>query len=138
VGVDPVCQKPVDEKGAPGGKAEYKGQTYSFIWPLGAIAALLLLTSGCGPRGAHFTLPGPREMWHIHGLALDPSDAGVLWVATHTGLVRWQENKGGRSRAAPTTIWGSPYLCLPRGEGSCTGADTRATAHKSPTPWVWR
>jgi hypothetical protein len=115
VGVDPVCQKPVDEKGAPGGKAEYKGQTYSFIWPLGAIAALLLLTSGCGPRGAHFTLPGPREMWHIHGLALDPSAASVLWVATHTGLVRWQENKGWEVAGRPDDYMGFAVSVSPQG-----------------------
>lgn len=31
--VDPVCKMDVEEKNPPGGKAEYKGQTYYFCAP---------------------------------------------------------------------------------------------------------
>ena len=31
--IDPVCKMEVDEKNPPGGKAEYKGQTYYFCAP---------------------------------------------------------------------------------------------------------
>ena len=31
--IDPVCQMQVDEKKAPGGSVQYKGQTYSFCSP---------------------------------------------------------------------------------------------------------
>ena len=34
------------------------------------------------------------ELHHIHGLALDPADPRILYVATHTGLARWEEGKG--------------------------------------------
>lgn len=35
---------------------------------------------------------GPPEIHHIHGLALDPRDPDVLYIATHTGLVRLSPN----------------------------------------------
>jgi hypothetical protein len=36
--------------------------------------------------------PAPVEVHHIHGLALDRRDPEVLYVATHTGLVRLRPN----------------------------------------------
>lgn len=32
--------------------------------------------------------PAPREVHHIHGLAVDRQDSEALYIATHTGLVR--------------------------------------------------
>jgi hypothetical protein len=34
------------------------------------------------------------EIHHLHGVAFDPFDARVVYVATHTGLARWEEGKG--------------------------------------------
>jgi photosystem II stability/assembly factor-like uncharacterized protein len=49
-----------------------------------AVLAMLLLVSHAVAQA-----PGdPVEIHHIHGLAIDRRDAGVVYVATHTGLAR--------------------------------------------------
>lgn len=49
------------------------------------LAALTVSTQAAGP---------PLEVHHIHGLAVDQRDPELLYVATHTGLVRLR--KGGK------------------------------------------
>lgn len=51
-----------------------------------------------GPVGADRATPGgtlqpgvPPTIEHIHGLAVDPSEEGALWVASHDGLFRFRE-----------------------------------------------
>lgn len=56
-----------------------------------AVACTLLTLAGLvtlGSTAAGQLPPFPREIQHIHGLALDRRDLEVLYIATHTGLVR--------------------------------------------------
>ncbi len=50
------------------------------------VLALGLMAGACGGEAG----PGEKAaaFVHIHGLAVDPSDPDVLWVATHRGLIR--------------------------------------------------
>jgi hypothetical protein len=55
------------------------------------VAHVLLALAGLvavGTPAAAQLLPAPRQVHHIHGLALDRRDPDTLHVATHTGLVR--------------------------------------------------
>jgi len=58
--------------------------------------AMLGLTAGALLVASAFAQlpPAPVEVHHIHGLALDRRDPEVLYVATHTGLVRLRPNAG--------------------------------------------
>jgi len=49
------------------------------------VLGVLLMVGG--PASAQLA-PSPRAVHHIHGLALDRRDPEVLYIATHTGLVR--------------------------------------------------
>ena len=102
------------------------------LWPLGAVAAFLLLTSACGPQGAGFTLPGPSKAWHIHGLALDPSDPKTLWVATHTGLVRWREGKGWEVAGPPDDYMG--FTVFPKEGGPLYRSGHPGPGTEKPNP----
>src|SRR5688572_7490590 len=51
---------------------------------IAAVLAVVTLVS----TGAAQPPGEPVEIHHIHGLAIDRRDAGVVYVATHTGLVR--------------------------------------------------
>jgi photosystem II stability/assembly factor-like uncharacterized protein len=44
-----------------------------------------------GPAAATFT--PTSQLHHIHGLAVDPRTPGILYIATHGGLVRFVEGK---------------------------------------------
>lgn len=67
-----------------------------------AVAALavvgvlvVLLTDDGGPDGADGTAGGADPgIAHVHGLGIDPAD-GALMVATHSGLFRIDEGRGG-------------------------------------------
>jgi len=52
------------------------------------LAAALVAVLPVSRRGAAQLPPAPREIHHIHGLALPRRDPEVLLIATHTGLVR--------------------------------------------------
>ncbi|MGH2770962.1 MAG: WD40/YVTN/BNR-like repeat-containing protein [Actinomycetota bacterium] len=58
--------------------------------PLAALALLALLATACADRGGQASGPGrsATTFVHIHGVAVDPSDPSILWVATHRGLIR--------------------------------------------------
>lgn len=49
------------------------------------LVALLFLLSGCA---SDEPAPDTIELPDIHGIAIDPTDASVLYVATHSGLLR--------------------------------------------------
>jgi photosystem II stability/assembly factor-like uncharacterized protein len=54
---------------------------------IAAVLAVVTLVSTAAAQP-----PGdPVEIHHIHGLAIDRQDAGVVYVATHTGLVRLKQ-----------------------------------------------
>lgn len=53
-------------------------------WAPLAIAAAILLPSGCSRGGTAATVDAPGVA-HVHGLGVDPGD-GTLYAATHTGL----------------------------------------------------
>ncbi|HET6404889.1 MAG TPA: hypothetical protein VFH78_09590 [Candidatus Thermoplasmatota archaeon] len=59
---------------------------------LTAALLLSLLLSGCASDGPASTPtptpPASVEIVDVHGLALDPTDASILYVATHRGLLR--------------------------------------------------
>jgi hypothetical protein len=65
----------------------------SILW---AVALLALTAAGSSvPVSVGAQVPAlPLEIHHIHGLALDRRDPEVLYVATHTGLVRLRPNGG--------------------------------------------
>ena len=52
------------------------------------LAAALVAVLAVSRQGAAQLPPAPREIHHIHGLALPRRDPEVLLIATHTGLVR--------------------------------------------------
>lgn len=54
-------------------------------WPLVAVLAALVATAGIVSGQP---LAGSEAIHHIHGLALDRRDPEILYVATHTGLVK--------------------------------------------------
>ena len=56
-----------------------------------ALAILFLLLSGCASKGSDPSAPSV-DIVDIHGIALDPTDASILHVATHRGLVRIDED----------------------------------------------
>ena len=56
-----------------------------------AFAALFLVLSGCASESAG--PPGESvELLDVHGIALDPSDASILYVATLRGLLRLDDD----------------------------------------------
>lgn len=52
-----------------------------------ALIVLIGLGAGCSSEGGN-TESSTNNFGHIHGLAVDPSDPSLLWVATHNGLFR--------------------------------------------------
>lgn len=59
------------------------------------LALVSLLLAGCAsdePAARTPSDPGDVEIVDIHGLALDPTDASVLYVATHRGLLRLDDD----------------------------------------------
>jgi photosystem II stability/assembly factor-like uncharacterized protein len=54
---------------------------------IAAVIAVVTLVSTAAAQ----PLGEPVEIHHIHGLAIDRRDAGVVYVATHTGLVRLKQ-----------------------------------------------
>ena len=74
-------------------------------FPLLAVAALALVSVGCGGESDSSLSAGPDlgGPVHVHGLGLNPGD-GALFIATHTGLfrsaegVRRSERVGDRSQ----------------------------------------
>lgn len=70
---------------------------------LGLVVSLLIVLGGCAgepsPNGAMFA--------DIHGLAVDPNDPGLLYVATHHGLFRGQNDQDwARITADPLDLMG--------------------------------
>ena len=45
------------------------------------------------PFAARTAEPGGLQLHHIHGLAVDPGDAAVIYIATHAGLVKGTQDK---------------------------------------------
>lgn len=59
-----------------------------WLWIISALAAAFIAVSA-GHRGLASAAPGGvLQFHHIHGLAVDPKDPTVLFVATHGGLLR--------------------------------------------------
>lgn len=61
------------------------------------LVALLFLVAGCAsqsddPEKGSGGGTGDVEILHIHGIALDPTDASILYVATHSGLLRLDDD----------------------------------------------
>lgn len=63
-----------------------------FPFALVVVAGLL---AGCASGTSDPAGSGPASSFavpDVHGIALDPADAGVLYVATHTGLLKLEED----------------------------------------------
>lgn len=58
-----------------------------------ALMVLLGLGSACSTQGED-TGSSTNNFGHIHGLAVDPSDPSLLWVATHNGLFQGSAENG--------------------------------------------
>ncbi len=56
------------------------------------LVALALMAISAGATANAQVAPAPLEVHHIHGLAVDRRDPEVLYIATHTGLVRIRPN----------------------------------------------
>src|SRR5918992_3247298 len=71
------------------------GEIVTSVSTLRAIALFLIVASAGATAavtiGAQPTPSGP-EIHHIHGLAIDRQDPEVVYIATHTGLVRLRPN----------------------------------------------
>jgi hypothetical protein len=55
-----------------------------------ALALIALLLAACAPSGGTASLSNT----HVHGLAVDRADSGRVYIATHNGLLAWQEGQG--------------------------------------------
>ncbi len=69
----------------------------AIAWPL-VFGALWFLGQRFLDLRSVAAQPGPghavEQIHHVHGLAMDPQDTTVLYVATHEGLLRYREGKG--------------------------------------------
>ncbi|HEY8415786.1 MAG TPA: hypothetical protein VIK99_08445 [Thermaerobacter sp.] len=66
------------------------------MWTVAVLAVLVIAGVLAWSRAA--SSPAIR---HVHGMAFDPRDPGRLWVATHDGLLVWEEPGRWRGRVGP-------------------------------------
>ncbi|WP_243149685.1 F510_1955 family glycosylhydrolase [Thermaerobacter sp. PB12/4term] len=65
-------------------------------WMVAVLA--VLVTAGVLAWSRAASSPAIR---HVHGMTFDPRDPGKLWVATHDGLLVWEEPGRWRGRVGP-------------------------------------
>ena len=90
------------------------------------VAAVIVLLVGAGGLLARQRAASSPSIRHVHGMAFDPADPNRLWVATHDGLLIWEEPAGWRGRVGPVIDL----------MGFAAGPDGRLYASGHPGPGV--
>ncbi|EKP95516.1 F510_1955 family glycosylhydrolase [Thermaerobacter subterraneus] len=87
-------------KGRGSSRTERWRRTGVWVAVMVAVAAVagVIVAGGVLGWGGAASSPSIR---HVHGMAVDPGDPNRLWVATHDGLLVWEEPGGWRGRVGP-------------------------------------